>query len=68
MKIMNALPRRALTAAVVVGVALMAQLAGPSSASASTVPRPVIRSDLTNFDSLPVAKTATAKCPAGTTW
>ena len=52
--------------AVVVGAALTALVVGAGSASASTVPRPVIRSALTQFDSNPGAKTARAQCPAGT--
>jgi hypothetical protein len=65
-KSMNAWCRMAVAAVVVAGVALTSQLVGQSAASASTVPRPVIKSDLTQFDSKQVPKTAKAKCPAGT--
>ena len=51
---------------VVVGLALTALVVGAGSASASSVPRPVIKSGITKFDSEPGQKTALAQCPAGT--
>ena len=66
MKIINTRPRMALMMAVVVGAALTALVVGAGSASASTVPRPVIKDAITQFDSKQVAKTAKAICPAGT--
>jgi hypothetical protein len=65
-KIVNTRRRMALAVAVVIGAALTTQALGPTSASASTVPRPVIKSALTKFDSGSAQKTATAKCPSGT--
>jgi hypothetical protein len=72
--------RKLMLTATVVGVALASPLAGASTVSASaaaspaaaasapsvTVPRPVIKDALTQFDSLQVPKTARAQCPAGT--
>lgn len=65
MKIINRRPRIALRVAVVVSVALTSLIVGSSGASASSVPRPVIRSGITNFDSLQTPKKATAKCLPG---
>jgi hypothetical protein len=65
MKIMKRRPRMTLRVAVVVGVALTSLIAGSSGASASSVPRPVIRSGITNFDSLQTPKKATANCLPG---
>jgi len=65
-KLLNIWPRTALMMSVVVGVALTALVVGAGSASAASVPRPVIKSALTQFDSNPGEKTALAQCPAGT--
>ena len=66
MRIFKPRPRMALMMAVVVGVALTALVVGAGSASASSVPPPVIRSAISKFDSKPAPKTAKAVCPAGT--
>jgi hypothetical protein len=47
MKIMNWRPRTAFRVAVVVGLGLASLIVGPSGASASTAPRPVIRDGIT---------------------
>ena len=59
-------PRMVMTMSVIIGMALTALVLGAGSANAASVPRPVIKSALTQFDSNPGQKTALAQCPAGT--
>ena len=66
MKFLATLSRKAAITATVVGLALTAVVVTAGSASASTVPRPKITSNLTKFDSLQTPKKARALCPVGT--
>jgi hypothetical protein len=66
MKILTTWSRTALMLSLVVGIAMTVLVVSAGSASAASVPRPVIKDAITQFDSNPGEKTAKAQCPTGT--